>query len=251
MLDTKIAIVTSTIGRPTLHQTIASVKNQIIPCRHYVFVHGKEHWENAKKIIDQYPDVEGIYLPNNNGGNGYAMAPVFALAPFVVAELVTCYLDDDNWIESSHCSNALQLIETYNLDWAYSLRQIVNNTGEYLCPDDCESIGIYTNIYGTHLVDNSCYAVKTETLRKHAHTWYIPRVSDRTFLAELMKHNLPCACTGVATANYRLSADGSHSMNAEAFQIGNSKMHELFPNGLAWHKPALFNLPSAQSTAGN
>jgi hypothetical protein len=247
MLDTKVAIVTSTIGRPTLHQTIASVKNQTIQCKHYVFVHGKEHWANAKEILDQYPDVESVYLPNNNGGNGYAMAPVFALAPFVVSEFLTCYLDDDNWIEPHHCSNALHLMENHNLDWVYSLRQIVNNNGAYLCPDDCESIGVYVNIYNSHLVDNSCYAVKTETLRKYAHTWYIPRVSDRTFLTELMNHHLPCGCTGVATANYRLSADGSHSMNSEAFLQGNAKMHELFPNGLPWHQPTVFNVNLSNS----
>jgi len=243
MLDTKIAIVTSTIGRQTLHQTIASVKNQTIACKHYVFVHGKEHWPHAKAILDQYPDVEAVYLPNNNGGNGYAMAPVFALAPFVVSEFLTCYVDDDNWIEPSHCSNALYMIENYKLDWAFSLRKIVDNQGVYLCEDDCESIGLFTNIYSTHLVDNTCYSLRTEVARRYAHTWYIPRVSDRTFLAELMKHQLPCACTGASTANYRLSADGSHSMNVEAFQQGNAKMHELFPNGLPWRQPTLFNVP--------
>ncbi len=243
MSNPKIAVVTSTIGRPTLHETIASVINQTMPCRHYVFVHGKEHWSKAKEILDQYPNVEAVYLPNNNGANGYAMAPVFALAPFVVSEEVMCYVDDDNWIEPTHCSNALHLIENYHVDWAFSLRKIVDNQGQYLCEDDCESIGLFTNVYNTHLVDNTCYSLKTEVARKHAHTWYIPRVSDRTFLAELMRHQLPCACTGTSTANYRLSSDGSHSMNAEAFIRGNATMHELFPNGLPWRLPTLFNVP--------
>ncbi len=243
MSTQKIAVVTSTIGRTVLHETIASVRNQTTPCRHYVFIHGKEHWAKAKEILDQYPDVESVYLPNNNGANGYAMAPVFALAPFVVSEEVMCYVDDDNWIEPTHCSNALHLIEHHNVDWTYSLRKIVDNQGRYLCEDDCESIGLFTNVYNTHLVDNTCYSLKTEVARKHAHTWHIPRVSDRTFLAELMKHQLPCACTGMSTANYRLSVDGSLSMNADAFIRGNATMHELFPHGLPWRLPTLFNMP--------
>jgi hypothetical protein len=242
MLDKKIAVVTSTIGRSTLHKTIDSVKNQATPCRHYVFIHGKEYWDKAKIILNQYPDVEAIYLPNNNGSNGYAMAPVFALAPFVVSEEILCYVDDDNWIEAEHCSHAHSMIQNYNVDWTYSLRKIVNDQGDYLCEDDCESIGLFTNAYNTHLVDNTCYALKTEIARKYAHTWYIPRISDRTFLAELMKQQLPCACTGASTANYRLSADGSQSMNADAFIKGNAAMQERYPNGMPWRQPTLFNI---------
>jgi hypothetical protein len=239
----QFAVVTSTIGRETLHKTIQSVLAQTVACKHYVFVHGREHWEKTQVILTQYPSVEGIYLPNNNGANGYAMAPVYALAPYVVSEAIMGYLDDDNWFEPEHCAQASHLINTYQLAWTFCMRKIVANDGRYLCEDDCESIGVFQNIYNTFLVDNSCFVLKTETARQHANAWYIPRISDRTFLAELMKHQLPCACTGESTANYRLSADGSHSMNVDAFVEGNQAMQQRFPDGFPWRRPTLFNIP--------
>ncbi|ASU15971.1 hypothetical protein [Actinobacillus pleuropneumoniae] len=45
------AVVTATIGKPSLEQAILSVKNQTIPCKHYVFVDGKQYWKAAKEII--------------------------------------------------------------------------------------------------------------------------------------------------------------------------------------------------------
>ena len=237
------AVVTSTIGRDTLRQTIESVLQQSMPCKHYVFVHGKDYWDKCKTIISDYPSVEPVYLPNNNGWSGYGMAPVYALAPFVVNEDVICYLDDDNWIEPSHVQDAVTLMQNHALDWTFSLRKIVAHDGAYICEDDCESLGLFTNVFNTYLSDNSCFSVKTEAARQYGHAWYVKGTSDRSFLAALVNAQLPCGGTGKSTAAYRLSKDGSQSMTPEAFLNGNHVMTQRYQDGLPWRQPTLFNVP--------
>jgi len=221
-MSLSVAVVTSTIGRPTLRKTIESVRGQTYKAvRHYVFAHGWEHHIKVETMLDDYAYVEGVYLPNNNGKDGLSMAPVFALAPYVVNEDVVFYLDDDNWYEPDHIESLVSLIEEHNLDWAYSLRKIVDADGTFICDDNCESLGMHFNATSHYLVDNSCYAVRTAIARQHSHAWYVPVVSDRNFQRVLMQSRLTAGTTGKHSVNYRLSPDGSGGMSKETF-IGNN-----------------------------
>jgi hypothetical protein len=188
-----------------------------------VFAHGEQYHAKVEALLDDdYPYVETVYLPNNNGKDGYAMAPVFAMAPYVVNEDVVFFLDDDNWYEPDHIESLVTLIEEHSLAWAYSLRKIVDDAGTFICEDNCESLGINPNATGHYLVDNSCYAVRTAIARQHSHAWFVPIVSDRNFQRALMEAKLSTGTTGKHTINYRLSNDGGGGMNKEAF-IGNNE----------------------------
>lgn len=233
-----VAVVTSTRGRETIRRAIGSVKSQTCQARHYVFAHGKDCWDAVKKnTVDC--DVNVVYLPVANGGNGYAMAPVFAAAPYLIEEDVICFLDDDNWYEEDHIEKAVSLIEEHDLGWAYSLRRIVDADGNYICDDDCESLGMQPNSHGHFLVDNSCYIVRADIARKYSHAWYVPVVSDRNFQAALMKDKVPCGGTGIHSVNYRLSPDGSGGMTKEKF-LGNNEFMKQKYNFFPWKQRAIF-----------
>lgn len=235
-----VAVVTSTMGRSTLRQTVESVRNQTYKAKHYVFAHGQPYHLKVETILEDYPYVEEVYLPRNNGSNGYAMAPVFAAAPYLVAEDVICYLDDDNWYDPTHIEETVKLIEDNNLGWAYSLRKIVDADGNFVCEDNCESLGCHPNAAGHYLVDNSCYVVRADVARKYSHAWYVPVVSDRSFLAALMQAKVPCGATGQHTANYRLSLDGSGGMTAEKFIANNEHMATHYNNSFPWKQRSIF-----------
>jgi glycosyltransferase involved in cell wall biosynthesis len=158
------------------------------------------------------------------------MAPVFALAPFAITEDVICYLDDDNWYEPDHIESLVEMIEKHDLGWAYSYRKIVDNEGNFICEDNCESLGMQLNSANHYLVDNSCYAVRTNVARRHSHAWYIPVVSDRSFQAELMRAGLSVGTTGKHSVNYRLSKDGTGGMTAEKFIDNNEWMKKHRPD---------------------
>jgi glycosyltransferase involved in cell wall biosynthesis len=175
-------------------------------------------------------DTVAVHLPRANGGGGYGMAPVFALAPFAITEDVICYLDDDNWYEPDHIESLVEMIEKHDLGWAYSYRKIVDNEGNFICEDNCESLGMQLNSANHYLVDNSCYAVRTNVARRHSHAWYVPVVSDRSFQAELMRAGLSVGTTGKHSVNYRLSKDGTGGMTAEKFIDNNEWMKKYRPD---------------------
>lgn len=237
-MSLSVAVVTSTIGRSTLKRTIKSVKDQTRQATHYVFIHGSDY--SYKAVANLEDDTVAVHLPHNNGGNGYGMAPVYALAPYVVKEDIIFYLDDDNWYEPDHIESLVTIIQDHDLGWAYSLRKIVDNDGNWICDDNCESLGCHPNSHGYYLVDNSCYAVRTDVARKYSNAWYVPIISDRNFQAALMRNKIKCGTTGRHTSNYRLSHDGSGGMSKEQF-IGNNEWMALNRPGFEWTKKQIFN----------
>lgn len=237
-MSLSVAVVTSTQGRPTITKAIQSVKDQTRKATHYVFIHGAEY--SDKTIPHLADDTVAVHLPRANGGGGYGMAPVFALAPFAITEDIICYLDDDNWYEPDHIESLVEMIEKHDLGWAYSLRKIVDNEGNFICEDNCESLGCIPNSHQQYLVDNSCYAVRTDVARRHSHAWYVPIVSDRSFQSELMRAKIRCGSTGKHSVNYRLSADGTGGMTAEKF-INNNGWMLLNRPDCSWTKKHIFN----------
>jgi glycosyltransferase involved in cell wall biosynthesis len=237
-MSLSIAVVTSTRGRPLITQAIESVKAQTRGARHYVFAHGKDCWD-AVSASTKGCDVDVVYLPAANGGGGYGMAPVFAASPFLVDEDVIFYLDDDNWYEPTHIEELVGMIEEHDLGWAYSLRRIVDADGNFICDDNCESLGMHLNSHNHYLVDNSCYAVRADIARQYSHAWYVPVVSDRAFMRALCQAKVDCGTTGKHSVNYRLSRDGTGGMTAEKFLGNNAYMHNKMPD-FAWLQKSIF-----------
>jgi glycosyltransferase involved in cell wall biosynthesis len=237
-MSLSVAVVTSTQGRDTLTRCIESVHNQTYKATHYVFAHGKEYSNKVQSLVSD--DTVAVYLPCANGGGGLAMAPVFAASPYLVNEDVIFYLDDDNFYDPDHIESLVTLIEQHDLGWAYSLRKIVDNSGNYLFDDNCESLGCQPNASGHYLVDNSCYAVRADVARKHSHAWYVPVVSDRSFQASLMQAKVRCGTNGKHSVSYRLSHDGSGGMSKEAFIDNNNFMRSKFTD-FPWTKRQIFN----------
>ena len=234
-----VAVITSSISRDTLRQCLESVSTQSYPCKHYVFIHGKEFWEKGDAILSRFPDALAVYLPTNCGAGGYGMAGVYAAAPFLVKDEVVCYLDDDNWYEQTHVESLVTLIDEANLGWAFSLRRIANKDGSHFCDDDGESLGPWT-LSGNpvdRLVDNSCYAVKRDLATRVSHTWYMPLRSDRSFLNGLLASRQAFGCTGQSTVNYRL---GGGWVSPETFLQWNRLAQDKFPQGLPWRKRQTF-----------
>ena len=243
---TTIAVVTATIGRPTLRETIESVRNQTVACQHYVFVHGKEYSAKANFIVDDYPDLRVIHLPVNvdrgisGVRGGYGAAPVYAAAGYLVPEDVIFYLDDDNTYDREHVASVSKLITDYGLGFAYALRRIISHGGSTICDDNCESLGYFVNASFHHIVDSSCLAVRADLARRASFGWYRRVASDRHFLAALMDSDTKGGCTGRHTVNYRLSDDSSaKAVSAEKFHQWNKIMLDRFPDGLPWLKPTL------------
>jgi glycosyltransferase involved in cell wall biosynthesis len=242
----RVAVVTPTIGRDHLKQCLQSVQKQTYKnLKHYIFIDGKSHYDKAKKIIDDCREdipTSIISLEDGVGGNGWNGHLSYAAASFLVDCDVICYLDDDNWIDPTHVEKLAEKIKNGN-DWAYSLRKIYDENGNYICDDNCESLGkwpIYFNDQ-TFLVDTSCYAIKREVAVKIASAWFIQWVADRTLLSALQKYFPNYDCTNSYTTNYRLGGN-ANSVKKEFFEQGNAIMKERFNGDYPWQKTKLITV---------
>ena len=186
----KVAVVTPTIGNPKLADCLASVNNQTYKnLTHYIFIDGSQYEEQIKQIIIKSPKVwQKTIKLEENVGKGWYGHRVFAACSFLVDADIICYLDEDNWFEPCHIEKLVKKIEEGN-DWAYSLRKIYDKDGNYICDDNCESLGkwpVYFNDSVFH-IDTSCFAVRRDIAVRVGHSWYGQWGADRQFFSAISK----------------------------------------------------------------
>lgn len=268
-----VAVITSTIGRAELERAIQSVKAQTYPCKHYIFVDGEKYHENAREILQHYPELIVTYLPMNTGAGGWTNSSINAIAPFLVKEDVICYLDDDNWYEPNHIEACVSTLEQTNAPYAYALRNLYTVKGEFICQDIVESIGFYPNRieYPLHIrvnispekyvdmpgmgrgktyhIDTNCYAMTRDTALEVSRSWYSGIHNDTHIFMKLCELNLTGVCTKQFSVNYivepvkqglhggaldTLSADELEILFSSLLKIENQIHYQACGNKYPW-----------------
>lgn len=217
----KVAVITPTIGSNHLSKCVDSVDKQSYEdLTHYIFWDGLGNWGKIRNILQGSSKTRSIQLEENVGKGWYGHR-VYAACSFLVNADVICYLDEDNWIEPNHVQKIVEKIQSGN-DWVYSLRKIYDKDGEFICEDNCESLGkwpVYFNPEVNH-IDTSCFGVKRDVAVRVGHSWYGQWGADRQFFNTLKQHYPKYACTNDYTTCYRL--DGNpNSVTKEFFEQGN------------------------------
>jgi glycosyltransferase involved in cell wall biosynthesis len=232
----KVAVVTPTIGSKFLKQCIESVENQTYQdiC-HYIFIDGSKYNEKVKKILKDSSNTKLIELEENIGKDWYGHR-VYAACSFLVNADVICYLDEDNWFEPNHIEELMKKIDA-GADWAYSLRKIYDKEGNYLCDDNCESLGKWS-IWGNdsnYLIDTSSYAIKLNIAINVGHSWYGGWGADRKFFANLHYSSTNYECTGKHTMCYRLDSS-ELSPKLDFFKTGHEAIEQKYQGDYPWHQ---------------
>jgi glycosyltransferase involved in cell wall biosynthesis len=230
----KVAIVTPTIGTTYLSKCLESVDNQTYEnLTHYVFMDGIQHWKEIDDIVEGADKVRVVKFEENVGKGWYGHR-VYAACSFLVNADIICYLDEDNWIEPNHVESLVNTIKQGN-DWAFSLRKIYDKEGNYLCEDNCESLGKWPVFFdeNVHHIDTSSFAVKRDVAVRIGHSWYGQWGADRQFFHNLSK-NYPCFdCSREHSLCYRL--DGNpNSVKREFFDQGNLVMSNRYNGAYPW-----------------
>ena len=232
----KVAVVTPTIGADTLLQCIESVQKQTYKdFVHYIFIDGRQHSAAAAAVLEKVKnDSIKIITLEENIGEGWYGHRVYSACSFLVNSDAICYLDEDNWFEPNHLETQAKNLSR-GFAWSYSLRKIFNGKGEYLCEDNCESLGkwpIYFNDKEHH-IDTSSYMVKRDIALKIGHAWYGQWGADRKFFKTLKQYYPNFGCTNQYSLCYRL--DGNpNSVNHDFFKKGNSDNTLKYPEGFPW-----------------
>lgn len=230
----KVAVVTPTIASAHLAKCIDSVDKQTYEdIVHYIFIDGCQYEPKARDILVGSPKTRMIELEENVGKGWYGHR-VYAACSFLVNADVICYLDEDNFFEPCHVEKMVRKLQE-GYDWVYSLRKVVNKDGEFLCEDNCESLGkwpVYFNPEVFH-IDTSCFAIRRDIAVHIGHAWYGQWGADRQFFSALKKYFPKYECTNQYTTNYRLDGN-ENSVNEKFFIEGNNHNTEKYQGNFPW-----------------
>lgn len=255
-----VAVVTTTIGRAELEKSILSIQEQTYPCQHYVFVDGKQHWDKVKHLEEKYSNVIFTFLPMNTGGkDDIGNGAIHAILPYLLQEDIFCFLDDDNWHDPKHIEYLVKMIETYQLDYAYSLRRMYDNNYNFLFEDNYNSLGFWSIQMNTYfkgknfegylknnsdlLIDTNSYALTREISFKLASQWYSGISNDRAVFKELLRLNAKGGFTAKVTTNYKYMTSFPSNINMtneEGYQLARQYHDEAKSVENAWSKPAIY-----------
>jgi glycosyltransferase involved in cell wall biosynthesis len=243
-------VIIPTTGSPELKQAIESVLNQTYPTKCYVVCDGYEHYDKVALLVmkEKYkedPNFEFCCLPINVGANGFYGHRVYAAFTHLVDTEYVAYLDQDNWLEPEHIHACVDTIESKKLDWCYSLRNIYNKDGTFVCQDNCESLGKWQTYHGMNHVDTNSYCIKSQVAIKLSQVWHGGWGQDRVFLSAISQYFPKYDCTGEYTANYRVDG-GPGSVTSEFFLNGNKIMNDKYNGVFPWTKKEMLLSASSQ-----
>lgn len=244
----KVSVITATTGNARLADCIESVRNQTYKnIEHVVVADGRSRWESVSEILDalEFPNGNNehvIVLPHPTGLNRFNGHRIYGGFSFLASGDYIAWLDDDNEFTPNHIESLVRITEEKNLDWAYSLRQIVDSEGKFICNDDCENLGKYKSVINDHFVDVSCFFVRRELAVNIAPVWYrqarppqgVMEV-DRALTAVLMheQNKLKFDTNNDYTVKYRVGSTGI-SVQADFFINGNAEMLKRYAGKLPW-----------------
>jgi len=240
--DSLVTVVTPTTGNICVMQALESVSRQTHRCiQHLVVSDGVELQPELKKQIRQY-NVDLIELPYATGRDRFNGHRIYGASVFLGKGDFFCFLDEDNWFDPDHVATLLELIKGGGkIDWAFSLRKIVDADGSYVCNDDCESLGKWPSVIADNdfLVDVGCFFLPRLIAVQTAPIWYrkarepgVPEV-DRLLTAILRANRPNYDTNGLYTLNYR-AGNTALSVRKEFFLQGNERMRRKFNGQLPW-----------------
>lgn len=247
MGDSAVVII-ATIGKETLSRAVESVVNQTHrDTRCLVVADGSQFQAEAERLAWQVESngmtVDVLTLPQNTGANGYRCFRIYGAMPMIVNEGYIFYLDDDNWYDPDHVRNCIKACEENGLEWCFAMRNIYQN-GEFLCRDECESVGLWPVWYSPDFnhIDTNCYCLKRNVAVNMAKLWHSSRFdangnvqpsADTTLCNALRKSHPMHAMVPQFTVNYELGS-WELSPKPEFFTNGNVKFVERHGGRLPW-----------------
>lgn len=238
-----ITVITPTTGSDQVSDAIKSIENQTYSnIQHLVVVDGVDKYgSKSAEILDQHKKITRVTLPYNTGYDQYNGHRIYGAMTYIAQGEYLCFLDQDNWFENNHIETLVDVIKNGN-QWAYSLRKIVDQSGNYVCNDDCESLGKWVSVLNDKFIDVNCYMIPKIAALSFSPYWYRrarhpkeqPEV-DRILSAFMMQNFSTYDTNGKYTVCYRV-ASRSDSVQDSFFIRGNAAMRQKMNGEYPWRK---------------
>lgn len=240
MIEPLVTVVTPTTGDSAVLRAIESVAAQSYPSvQHLVVIDNPEASAEIKNAIRQYK-VDVIELPYATGKDRFLGHRIYGASIFLGKGDFFCFLDEDNWFDADHIASLIEVIER-GFAWAFSLRKIVDFEGNFICNDDCESLGKWPSVEDErdYFIDTNCYFLPRRAAVNSCWVWF-RRVRepgrfnpDRLLTNVLRQNNSNFESSYRYSVNYRVG-NTEHSVTKEFFLEGNQHMLEKFQGSLPW-----------------
>jgi hypothetical protein len=247
-IPTVAVIVPTTGNEKMLEIAVKSSATQIVPgVTTWIVADGPAAAEGAEAVAARWRGkarVEVLVLPRNTGEKGWNGHRIYGAVPWLTDADYVAFLDQDNFFDEDHVHSLLTAISATSnprARWAFSLRRIVDQDGNFACDDRCESLGMlhHTCISeNDYLVDASCYLLERSLAIETATCWNAPARPatglevDRA-LVRALSAAAPFAAVPRSTVSYRLGGN-ARSVALPFFQRGNAAL------GLDLSKPLLY-----------
>lgn len=247
-----VSIITPTTGFPKLSRLLSSINKQTYTnIEHLIVVDGNNiHGSKVDKILEEVPVSNPIKrhifrLPYSTGNTGYLGHKIYAAISQIINGDYVIFLDEDNFLDEDHVETYVNLVNKGGYDWLYCLRKIVDKEGNYICNDDCESLGHLSKVFYTddNLIDTNCYFVKKSVVTNCSYIWNESafndfRNPDRKFAKHLMVNYPRFECTYKYSLNYMID-NRDTSVKSNLFISGNGLMTSYYGT-LPWNRKKLF-----------
>jgi hypothetical protein len=232
-------VIIPTTGSVDLEMALNSVFNQTYETETYLVIDGLEHVDKVDEIL-YHMDLIGsglnvCTLPSNVGANGFYGHRIYAAFTHLINTEYVLYLDQDCWFKPNHVESCIATIENEKLQWSYSLRNICEHNSEFVCQDNCESLGIYNPVFEYKHIDTNCYCIKTDVATKVAAAWHGGWGQDRVFHQVLSQHFDSYKGTGEYTVNYRMGG-GTNAVKSDFFKHNNQIVEQKYNGVFPWKK---------------
>ena len=222
-------------------QCARSVDEQTYPnIQHLVFVDGQEPQNKMTYLDLEMTRRDIVNLPYAVGTNQYNGHRMYAAGTYFAKGDYIMYLDEDNWIDPQHVEKLVEVSSPST--WAFSFRKIVDSEGNFICNDDCESLGNWESVIKDYFVDVNCFFLPKLIALQLTPLWYRrarhpdeqPEV-DRLLTNVLRSNRIEGRPSGAYSVNYR-AGSRADSVQAQFFIKGNEHMLQKYNNILPWSK---------------
>jgi glycosyltransferase involved in cell wall biosynthesis len=237
-----VTVITPTIGSPKLADAMNSVLGQTYEhITHLIVVDGANYFHEVMKHAVLPAAGRSIAQitksPENTGANGFYGHRIYAAYPHLINTDYIFFLDEDNWYQPNHVETLVKTLDEGN-QFAYSLREVYDENKNYLCDDNCESLGKWP-IWFTHnepnyLIDTSSFAFTREFLIQVCHLWHWGWGGDRRFY-NIVRDNAKHDTSGKHTLCYRLDGN-TNSVKPDFFEQGNEDSYIRYNGKFPWIK---------------
>lgn len=239
----RVTLITPTTGTRYLKQNLESVANQTYKnLTHLVVSDGPDTDGKIRDTVSVFDRTKFLALPHNTGHSGYNGHRIYGAMTYLAEADYVCFLDEDNWLDPNHVEELVKVTDNY--DWAFSFRKIVDSEGNYICNDDCESLGLWPTCLSDqeYFLDTGCYFLPVKIAVQISSAWYRrarhpddqPEM-DRLIMYYLRQYEFTYQGSKQYSLNYRVG-NRSDSVQAEFFLRGNEVMKQKYNGELPWVK---------------